>query len=168
MPSMINDLALAELQSIVDENASLMLVESTNLKAEESLALRKQLFDVGASIKVAKARLVKRAVGDDVAAHVDAKGSLAIVSGEDIAAAAKIIRDLAKEEKVAVRAGKAEGTALDGQGALRLADLPSKQEARALVARAIRAPVVKLGKLLKAPYRRVGRALMAHKEKLEG
>ena len=167
MPSLINELALMEIKRMVDASPSLVLIDAAGLKAADSLALRRRLFDVGATMRVAKARLVRRALAGEVAALADGPGSLGLVCGEDIAAAAKIIRELAKEEKLAVRGGICEGSALDAGGALRLADLPSKDEARALVTRAIRMPLVRLARLLKTPYRRLGRAVAAHKEKLE-
>ena len=95
-------------------------------------------------------------------------GGSRIVGAEDIAAVAKIINKLAKDEKVVVRAGMIDGKAYDAKGAARFADLPTKTEAQAMVLRAMRAPVVKLGRIAKAPTRRLGRALQAHKEKLEG
>lgn len=167
MPSLINELAVEDLKNMLEGATSLMLVDPAGLKADESLAFRKNLFDAGAQIRVAKARLVKLVLPEDLQGMLDSSGSLGVVAGEDIAAAARVVRDLAKEEKVVVCGGLAEGTALDGSGALRLADLPSKQEARAMVARAIRAPAVKLAKILKAPYRKLGRAVQARKEKLE-
>ncbi len=167
MPSMINELALAEIRDFVGRNASLMFVDPARLKAKESLALRRQLYDIGAHMKVAKARLVRQALDEPTAGVLAGKGALGLIGGEDIAAAAKIIRDLAEAERVVVRGGVSEGTPLDAASALKLADLPSKHEARAMVARAVRGPVVKLAKLLKAPYRRLGRAVMARKEKLE-
>ena len=167
MPSLINDFALKEIKELVDANPSLIVVDPTGLKSDESLALRKSLSDVGARMKVSKARLIQRAVPEDAAEHLKVAGSLAVIVGEDIAAAAKIVRDLAKEEKLAVRGGVVEGSALDSSGALRLADLPSRHEAQIMVVKAIRAPAVKLAKVLKAPYRKLGRAVMARKEKLE-
>ena len=91
-----------------------------------------------------------------------------LVGAEDIAAVAKIINKLVKDEKVVVRAGMIDGKAYDAKGASRFADLPTKTEAQAMFVRAIRAPLVKLGRIAKAPTRRLGRALQAHKEKLEG
>ena len=75
---------------------------------------------------------------------------------EDIAAAAKIINKLAKDEKVVVRAGMIDGKAYDAKGASRIADLPTKTEAQAMFVRAMRAPLVKLGRIAKAPTRRLG------------
>lgn len=167
MPSLINELAVAELSEIAGRHPSLMLVDPAGLKASESLWLRRQLSDAGAVMRQGKARLVCRAVGEDLAAHCPADGSLAIVAAEDIAAVAKILDELVKNEKVAVRAGRVEGRAVDARTAARFADLPTKHEARALLARALRAPVVRLARLAKAPYRRLGRALQAHRDKQE-
>jgi len=168
MPSLINELALEDLKQAVDAAPALILVDPAGLKADESLALRRSLSDAGASMRQGKARLVVKALPEDLGSKVDAKGSLAVVSGEDIAAAAKVLNGLAKDDKVAVRAGMIEGRAVDAAGASRFADLPTKHEARAMVARALRAPYVKLAKIAKAPYRKLARAVAAHKEKQEG
>ena len=168
MPSFINELVLADLRETVESAPSLILVDASGLKADESLALRRGLHDAGASMRQGKARLVAKAVPEDMAAFVSGEsGSLAIVGGEDIAAAAKLLNDLAKDDKVVLRAGLIEGKAVDAKAAARFADLPTKHEARAMVARALRAPYVKLAKIAKAPYRKLARAVQAHKEKLE-
>ena len=164
MPSLINELALTELKGAVEEAPALILVDASGLKAEESLALRKGLSEAGANMRQAKARLLAKAVPEDVAAHLSGQGgSLAMVSGEDIAAAAKLLNDLVKDEKVTVRAGMVEGRAVDASGAARFADLPTKHEARAMVARAssrARAPSGVTRKCLVArpPRRAVGGA----------
>jgi len=168
MPSIINELALADLKEAVDGAPALILIDPAGLKADESLKLRRELSEAGASMRQAKARLIAKAVPEDLGSKFEPKGSLALVAGEDIAAAAKVINGLAKEEKVSVRAGLIEGRAGDGAGAARFADLPTKHEARAMIARALRAPYVKLAKIAKAPYRKLARAVAAHKEKQEG
>ncbi|MDA3959584.1 MAG: 50S ribosomal protein L10 [Planctomycetota bacterium] len=167
MPSLINELVLNDIKQTVDSAPALILIDPTGLKAEESLILRKQLSEAGASMRQAKARLIAKAVPEDLGKNFEPKGSLAIVAGEDIAAAAKVLSGLVKDEKVAVRAGLIEGRAVDAAAAARFADLPTKHEARALVVRALRAPYVKLAKIAKAPYRKMARAIVAHKEKLE-
>ena len=167
MPSIINEMAVAEIKGIVDANTSMILIDPTGLKAAESLAFRKALHEAGATVRQAKARLVRRVLPEDLQNKVEGGGSLALIAGEDIAAAAKLVNDLAKDDQVALRAGFVEGKALDAKAAKALADLPTKHEARAMVARALRAPYVKLAKIAKAPYRRLARALTAHKEKQE-
>jgi large subunit ribosomal protein L10 len=168
MPSLINELAMADLKRTVESAPALILIDPTGLKAEEALALRRSLSDAGASMRQAKARILAQAVPEELGQHLRVQGSLAVISGEDIAAAAKVLNDLVKAEKVQVRAGMIEGRAVDAAGATRFADLPTKHEARAMVARALRAPYVKLAKIAKAPYRRLARALKAHQEKQEG
>lgn len=167
MPSIINELAVRDLKATVDAAPALILIDPAGLKAGESLVLRRQLSEAGAAMRQAKARLIAQAVPQELGRNFEPKGSLAIIAGEDIAAAAKVIDELAKAEKVSFRAGLIEGRAVDAVGAARFADLPTKHEARAMVARALRAPYLKLAKLAKAPYRRLARALRAHQEKLE-
>ena len=48
MPSLINELIFDEVKSIVDESESLLLIDPAGLKADESLALRRQLSGIGA------------------------------------------------------------------------------------------------------------------------
>jgi len=167
MPSLLNELALKELKGIVEDNPSLILIDPGHLKADESLSLRRDLHDAGAFVRVAKSRLIRRAVPEGLRPHLDGKGPVALVGAEDIAAAAKVLKRLVKEEKVVLRAGLVEGQALDAGAAKRLADLPTKHEGRAMLARALRTPYLKLAKIAKAPYRRLARALAVHREKQE-
>jgi len=167
MPNIINELALEDLEQRLRDASSLLLVDPSGLKSEESLALRRQIGEVGGAMRQAKARLIRRACSEDLAAHLQDPGSLAVIVGDDIAAIAKVVDGLAKQEKIRFRAGMIEGRPVDAAAAARFAELPSKHEARAMVARAIRAPAVRLARLLKTPYRRLGRALKAHHEKQE-
>ena len=166
MPSLINELIDQEVKGVLDSSNSVILVDPAGLKAAESLALRRKLHDVGASMQQTKRRLIARNLPEEVREHLNG-GSLAMVVGEDIAAAAKILNELVKEEKVALRAGFVEGQAVDAKGAAKIAELPTKHEAHAMLARALRAPAVKLTKLVRLPYVRLARALNKHKENNE-
>ena len=143
------------------------MTQQVSRLTKASLCVKKSA-EAGGQLRQAKARVLLKAAPEGLADVVPAGGSLAVVGAEDIAAVAKIINKLAKDEKVVVRAGMIDGKAYDAKGAARFADLPTKTEAQAMVLRAMRAPVVKLGRIAKAPVRRLGRALQAHKEKLEG
>jgi large subunit ribosomal protein L10 len=148
MPSLINELALAEIQGLVDGATAVMVLDPAGLKAAESLALRRSLVKVGAKIKVAKANHVRRLFPDGLAEILDVKGSLAIVVGEDIAAAAKIVNDLVKADKVAVRGGLVEGKALGPAQAAKLADLPSREQLYGMLANVLAAPLTGLVRVL--------------------
>ena len=164
MPSLINELIFEEVKSIVDEGDSLLLIDPAGLKAEESLALRKELNSVGARMKVAKRRVVRHVVGEEVQPFLDGKGTVGVVSASDIAAAAKIINALVKDEKVTVRAGVVEGRALDGKAAAGLASLPSKEELQAKLLGTLQAPMGNFVRLLNEVPSSFARLLAAYRD----
>lgn len=166
MPSVINELLIAEIKGLVDdEGTSLLVIDPAGLKAADSLKLRTELRDVGANMKVAKASLVRKVAPDELRGHLEDKGSIGLVSGEDIGAAAKIIRDLAKDDKVSVRAGYIEGKALDDKSASRLADLPSREELHGKLVNVLAAPMANLARLLNEVPTAFVRVLNAAKDK---
>ena len=167
MPSMINELVGKEVEELVASHPSALLVDPTGLKAEDSLAFRRKLHDVGAVMLQTKRRLIARSLPAAVRPHLEVGGSLAIIVGEDIAAAAKVVNDSVKAEKMVLRAGLIEGQAVDAAGAAGIASMPTKHQARALVVRALRAPAVRLAKVLRVPYVRLARAVNKHKDNQE-
>ncbi len=131
MPSLINELAVADLKGMVAETDSLIFIDPAGLKAEDDLALRRDLQQAGARLRVAKAGLIRRVAPEEVRAHLEGVGSIGMIRAADVAAAVKVVRGLSKEEKLAVRGGLVEGKALDGAATERLAELPSKPELQA-------------------------------------
>ena len=165
MPNIINELALAEVSSILDEQNAVILIDPTGLKADESLQLRSDLSKAGARMKLAKAKLIRRAVPAEVAEKIEAGGSLALINGEDIAAAAKVLKELEKEEKVAFKGGLIEGNALDANEAKKLADLPSREELYGMLCNVLAAPLVGTVRVLNEIPTSMVRVLSAIKEK---
>ena len=165
MPSVINEFLISEVQDVIDGDNAVLLVDPTGLKADESLKLRKDLHGVGAKMKVAKASLVRSAAPEDLRGLLEAKGSVGVVSGEDIGAAAKIIRDLVKDEKIVVRAGLIEGKALDDKSAQKLADLPSKDQLRGMLVNVLAAPMTNLARVIQEVPTSFVRVLSAIKDK---
>lgn len=168
MPSVINELLLKEVRAIVDESSALLLVDAVGLKAGESLKLRQDLFKVGAALKVCKANIVKKAIPDEAGAAVASSGSLGVVSGEDIGAAAKIVRDLAVADRLSVKGAVMEGAPLDAQQALALADLPSKDQLRGMLVNVLAAPLIGLARVINEVPTGLARAINAIKEQKEG
>lgn len=167
MPNIINELAFEEVNSIVAEHPSIILIDPTGLKAGESLKLRRDLHQAGARMKLAKASLVRRAVPEEVAGKIEGKGSLALVGGEDIAAAAKVLKELEKEEKLSFRAGFIDGSALDGKEAKKLADLPGRQELYGMLCNVLAAPMVGLARVLNEVPTSMVRVVQAIKDNKE-
>lgn len=165
MPSFINEILLAEVKSLVEDSGALVIFDPSGLRADESLALRRQLYAAGAMMKVAKANLVRHAVSEELAAQLKVPGSLALVTGEDIAGAAKILRDLVKEERIELRGGSIEGRVLDSTETLKLADLPSREQLYGMFVNVLAAPITGLARVIQEVPTSLVRVLQAVKEK---
>src|SRR3954469_13767958 len=133
MPSFLNELSLKDLQGLVSSNPSLIIVDPSKLNSGDTLKLRKSLSEAGAKMKVAKVSLIKRAVPEGAAKMVEGKSSIALVSAKDMLAAAKVLADLEKEEKLSVRGGFMDGQLLDAGQVKKLASMPSKQVLRGML-----------------------------------
>jgi large subunit ribosomal protein L10 len=165
MPSVINQMLLQEVQIQVDGSSSILLIDPVGLKADESLKLRQDLRQVGAQMKVCKANLVKQALPEGSTDALAGKGSLGVVTGEDIGAAAKIVCDLAKAERLAVRGAVMEGQALDSAQATALADLPSKEQLHGMLVNVLAAPLSGFVRVLNEVPASLARVVNAIKEK---
>jgi large subunit ribosomal protein L10 len=168
MPSLINDYLLDEIKTELEGSASALLIDPASLKAEESLAFRRKLHGIGARLKVSRARLVRLAVPEEVRPHLEGGGSVGLITCPDIAAAAKVVNDLAKADKIKVRAGIVEGRALDGDAAKRLADLPSKPELQARLLGTLQAPMANFVRLLNEVPTAFARVLDAYRRQQGG
>ncbi|HYE08352.1 MAG TPA: 50S ribosomal protein L10 [Planctomycetota bacterium] len=148
MPSFINELSLRDLQALVKTNPSLIIVDPSKLKSADSLKLRKGLHDAGAKMRVAKVSLIRRAVPEGAAKLVDGKTPIGLVSAKDMMAAAKLLADLEKEEKLSVRGGIMDGQVLDGAQIKKIASLPSKQQLRQMLVSLLASPMSRLARVL--------------------
>lgn len=165
MPSFINELMLKEVKAFTDGASALILVDSSKLKADETLKLRSDLRKVGAKLKVAKCSLVRRALPVGFEQSVPLRGTVGLVKTTgDIASAAKLINELAKEEKVAIKGGLLEGKPLDAKSAAKLSDLPTREQANAMLVRVLNSPLVQLVRILNAKPTELARVLKVKSE----
>jgi len=145
MPSLINELMLAEVSEVAKTAAAIILIDASRLNAGDAIIFRAKLRAVGAKLKCAKAGVIYRVLPAELAKIAPASGAVGMVcTGEDIAAAAKLINELAKEDKVKLKGGVMEGKALDAKAAKALADLPTREQANVLLVRILQAPLVQL------------------------
>lgn len=151
MPSLIKELMHTELSAIVAKAPAIILVDASRLNAADAIALRVKLRGAGARLRVGKASVIYRALPAAVATASPPGGPLGLVlTGEDIAAAAKIINDLVKEEKAVLKGGLMEGRAIDAKAAKSLADLPTREQANAMLVRVLVSPLVQLVRIANA------------------
>lgn len=131
-------------------------------------ALRARMKANGASVKVAKNRLVKLALqGTDLEHMSDLfKGQTVLAYSADPVAAAKIAVEFAKQNDQYVILGGGMGkTKLDPEGVKALASLPSLDELRGRLLGMINTPATRIAQVVNAPAGQLARVFKAYSEK---
>jgi large subunit ribosomal protein L10 len=150
-------------------NASVVVVAHySGLTVAQMSALRRQMKDAGASLKVAKNRLVKIALEGTAFADVAPlfKGPTVIAYSSDPVAAPKVAIDFARTTDKFVILGGAMGTTnLDPEGVRALATLPSLDELRARLVGMIQTPASRVAQVLNAPAAQLARVFQAYADK---
>jgi large subunit ribosomal protein L10 len=140
----------------------------SGLTVAQMQTLRRQMKQAGASVRVAKNRLAKIALGGSDVASIGPllKGPTLIAFSGDPVAAPKVAVDFAKTHERFVILGGAMGkTTLDPNGVKALAALPSLDELRAKIVGLIVAPATKIAQVVNAPAAKVARVLQAYANK---
>ena len=148
MPSFINSALLTDVKALVAASPSFIVFDPSKLKSDEQLKLRKNLNGAGAKMKVTKVNLARIAFPQAAHKLLDGKSTIAVVAAPDMIAAAKIVADLEKEEKLTVRGGIMDGQALDAAGVKKLAAMPSKQTLRGMLVNVLAAPIVGFARVI--------------------
>jgi large subunit ribosomal protein L10 len=148
MPSFINALMLGEVKRLLAASQSLILIDPSRLNSADNLKLRKDLRATGAMLKVAKVSILKRALPAAAASMCEGRSALGVVIATDLIAAAKVLADLAKEEKLTVRGAMMDGQAIDAAQVKRLAGLPAKQQLLGMLVNLLAAPLTGLARVI--------------------
>jgi large subunit ribosomal protein L10 len=158
------------LNGVFKSAGTVVVAHYSGLTVAQMTALRRQMKKSGAGLKVAKNRLVKKALeGTDVASIAPLfKGPTVIAFSSDPVAAPKVAVDFAKgHEKFVILGGAMGTTALNLDGVKALASLPSLDELRAKLVGLIQAPATKLAQLANAPAAKLARVFGAYGQKSE-
>lgn len=143
---------VAEVAAVAAEAHSAVAAEYSGLTVEEMTALRVSARSGGTYLRVVKNTLAKRALeGTDFECMSDElKGPLLLAfSQEDPGAAARVIKDFAKEhEKLQVRLVSIGGQTLPASEIERLASLPTRDQAISMLMSVMQAPVAKFVRTL--------------------
>lgn len=134
---------VTSLNSTFKNVGTVVVTHNLGLTVSQMTDLRIRMAEEGASLKVAKNRLVKLAVeGTDAEAIKDMfTGPTVLAYSEDPISAAKVVSKFAKEnDKLVVLGGTMGSTVLDQAGVKALADLPSLDELRAKLVGMIQTP----------------------------
>ncbi len=149
---------VAELAEKLQRARAFILTDYRGLNVEEMNQLRRQLRDAGVEYRVVKNTLTSLAVqqmGLAEALQEYLEGPTAIAFGyEDAVAPAKGIADFAKaHDDLEIKVGVLGGKVISLEEVRALAELPSREELLAQVARAFLAPVQGMANVLSAPLR---------------
>jgi len=156
---------VASLADVFKTTSVVVVAHYSGLTVAQMQALRKQMRAAGASVQVAKNRLVKIAVqGTEVASITELmRGPTLIAYSDDPVAAPKAAVAFAKEnDKLVILGGAMGATSLNVDAVRSLATLPSLDELRGKLVGIIVAPATKLAQLTTAPAAKLARVFAAY------
>ncbi len=144
---------VSEVAAVATEAHSVVAAEYHGLSVDEMTELRVRAREGGVYLRVVKNNLAKLALADtEFSCMSDGLvGPLVLAfSQEDPGSAARVIKDFAKEhDKLQVTMLSVAGELLEASDIDRLAKLPTRDQALAILAGTLRAPVEKLARTFK-------------------
>jgi len=157
--------------------AAAVLVDFRGLNVARTTELRNAFRKVGVEYKVLKNKLIEKAVQGTPLEKPEFLGTLIGQTGiawsfEDPSAAAKVLRDFRKDDAnakgLAIKGGVVENQFLTGDRVeTDLANMPGKDEIRAMLLATLLAPAQALVRQLNAPAQNLAYALDARQRQLE-
>lgn len=160
--------SVASLNGVFKDAGSFVVAHYSGLTVAQMSDLRSRMRAAGATVQVAKNRLVKLALeGTDAAVASDLfQGQTVIAYSSDPIAAPKVATAFAKENAKYVILGGAMGTTkLDENSVKALADMPSLDELRAKIVGVINAPASNIARIVGAPAGSLARVIQAYADK---
>ncbi|MDR1151145.1 MAG: 50S ribosomal protein L10 [Bifidobacteriaceae bacterium] len=160
--------AVAELVEQFNGSAAAVLTEYRGLTVAQLKELRNALRE-NATYAVVKNTLAKIAVReagiDGVASALEGPTAIAFVTGDPVAVA-KQLRDFARaHHNLVLKAGVLEGSALDKDQVVKLADMDTREVTLAKVAGVVKASLYKAAYMFTAPATKTVRTVDALREK---
>ena len=156
---------VASMHQTFEDAEMVVVTHYSGLTVAEISALRREMREAGASFKVTKNRLTRRAIdGTKFSPLSDMfTGPTAIAYSDDPVAAAKVAVNFAKDnDKLIVLGGALGDEELDIASIKSLASLPSMDELRAKIVGMINTPATRIAGVLQAPAGQIARVIGAH------
>jgi len=156
------------LQQDLAGTGCVVVTHQSGMTVAEATQLRQQVRAAGASFRVTKNRLARRAlIRSPFEPLVPLfTGPTAIAFSRDPVAAAKVVVEYAnRNEKLTIIGGGLVGEQIDASGIRELASLPSLDELRGKLIGLLQAPAAQLARVLQAPAGQVARVFAAYAEK---
>lgn len=160
---------VAEVAEVAKVAHSAVAAEYRGMTVSALTELRVKARAEGVYLRVVKNTLARRAVEGTVfeCMQPDLVGPLVLAfSREDPGAAARLIRDFAKQhEQLKTQLVSVGGQLMDVQALDRLASLPTREQALSQMLAVMKAPIAQFVRMLAAPHAKLARTLAALREK---
>ena len=162
--------AVADIKKRIEDSTAVFLAEYAGLSVAEQQELRRGLRAAGSELKIMKmtlARIAAEELGhDDLIEGLSGPTAFAFASG-DAAAAAKVLRDFAKDHtQLILKGGLLDGEPLTPERVEQLAELDSRDVLLAKVAGVFQAPMAAMAGLMAALPRNLASMMSQLIEKL--
>jgi large subunit ribosomal protein L10 len=162
---------VAEVKAVAETAHSAVAAEYRGLSVGQMTDLRKEARSAGVYLRVVKNTLARRALeGTDFECMKDELiGPLVLAfSQEDPGAAARLVKAFAKSnDRLVARIVSIGGQVLPATELERLANMPTLDQARAMLLGVFQAPASKLVRTLNEPAAQLARVLAARRDQLE-
>lgn len=159
---------VGSLNGLFGDAGSVVVAHYKGMTVAQMSTLRARMRAEGASFKVAKNRLVVRALQGTAAegiAHLF-KGPTGIAMSKDPVAASRVAVNYAKENgKLVILGGVVGKTVIDAEGVKTLAELPSLDQLRGKIVGLLVAPATKIAGVIAAPAGQLARVIAAYSRK---
>lgn len=144
---------VSEIQELIDNSKSLVVVNYQGINVEDDTALRKIMRENNVQYKVLKNTMVELAMTDKNAAdftqYLD--GPNAFAFGEDETTAAKVIKKfITDKKKLEIKGGYVAGRVYTAEQVIALADMPSRDELIAKLLGSLQSPISNFVRVLHA------------------
>ncbi|MEQ8748079.1 50S ribosomal protein L10 [Pyruvatibacter sp.] len=161
------DALVSTLNGIFTDANVVVVTHYSGLNVAQLSELRTSMAEAGASFRVTKNRLAKRALEGTPANEIADlfTGPCAIGISDDPVAAPRILAQFAKKnDKLVIRGGIMGETVLDENGIKALAELPSLDELRGKIVGMLNTPATRIAGVLAAPGGQIARVIAAKAE----
>jgi|SRR6516162_8276062 len=155
------------LRQVFADAACVVVTHQSGLDVAEATQFRRQVRNAGASFRVTKNRLARRALVGTAFEPLSPlfAGPTAIAFSRDPVVAAKVVVEFAnRNNKLTIVGGGLAGQEMDVAGVRELASLPSLDELRAKLVGLLKTPGTRLAVVLQATAGQIARVLAAHAE----
>jgi len=163
---------VAKIADIAARSPSVVAAEYRGMTVEEMTQLRETARKTNVSVFVARNTLVSRALENTEFSCMQEilVGPLVLAfSKEDPGAAARLMRDFAKDhEKLVIKALAVDGKLLSAKDIGVLANLPTRDQALSTMMAVMQAPIVKFARTLRETHAKLLRTLVALHIQKEG